>query len=76
MPVELLAMPEEEEEQEKKSYLAYDVHTLENVINEVVCVFEDGSVVTDTIRNLKAKQVLRNTVIPFFKTHLFIQKLY
>lgn len=45
MPVELLAMPEEEEEQEKKSYLAYDVHTLENVINEVVCVFEDGMIV-------------------------------
>lgn len=62
MPVELLAMPEEEKEQEKKSYPAYDVHTLENVIDGVVCVFEEGRVVTDTIQNLKAKQVLRNTV--------------
>lgn len=62
MPVELLAMPEEDEEQEKKSYPVYDVQTLENIVNELVYVFENGSVVTDTMRNLNAKQALRQTV--------------
>lgn len=62
MPVELLAMPEEEEQQEKKSYAAHEVCSFEHLLDGEVSFFSEGHVVTDTIRNLKAKQALRNTV--------------
>lgn len=62
MPVEVLAMPEEEEKKEKKSYPAHGVYSFEHMMDGEVTFFTDGKVVTDTIRNLKAKQVLRQTV--------------
>lgn len=62
MPVEVLVMPEDEDKKDKKFYSTYDVCSFEHVTDGEVTFFTDGKVVTDTIRNLKAKQALRQTV--------------
>lgn len=62
MPVELLAMPEGEEEKKQKSYCTADVYSFESSLDGEVTFFSEDGVVTDTIRSLKAKQALRQTV--------------
>lgn len=62
MPVEVLAMPEEEEEKKQKTHCAADVYSFEHLLDGEVAFFTEDGVVTDTIRNIRAKQTLRQTV--------------